>query len=139
MLAAKVASSFALRGLPWRWRRRRPGRLWRGNSGHLATGTKPAAPLVGGGVGQRANCRSRSASLWVPRLSLIHARSLYASGSWLGNSSMCRSMSSQGVLPIRRRQLGEGYRTVAVRHAVAKVQVYRTGGVLDGLFWEGSE
>ena len=41
----------------------------------------------------------------------------------------------QGVLPIRRRQLGEGYRTVAVRHVVARVQFYRTGGVLDGLFW----
>ena len=59
---------------------------------------EPAAPLVGTAgvaVGQRANCRSRSASSWFPRLSWIHARNLYASGSWVGNSSMCRFISAR--------------------------------------------
>ena len=43
----------------------------------------------------------------------------------------------QGVLPIRRRQLGESNRTVAVPHGVVRVQFYRTGGVLDTLLGLG--
>ena len=43
----------------------------------------------------------------------------------------------QGVLPIRRWQLGKSNCTVAVPHGVVRVQFYRAGGVLDALLRQG--
>ena len=66
--------------------------LW--PSGRLCSGMSGYVAAAGFAVGHWANCRSRSASSWLPKLSWIHPRSLYASGSWCGNSLMCWSMSA---------------------------------------------